>query len=328
VHLYPSSGYPTASPPFRHPKKKDKFTPMKTNSLFLCFSLFLGCGLLADGTIDETCEDFSTCGAISNGGVFFVKKKNDSSDWRVSLRNGLGEEIEYWDGQGSSLGGVAYEASENTVYLSEGNNIRVLQSDGTPKITDQGFFPGATLSSSSAEVVFGNNDYLLTVDADLTTTNIYNSNNVDLVPGFLAILQTANLATKFEDGLVAVLFLAQNKPGFVEINREGITEQVIERFDSSPNRAKDAFLMNGEYATCAETGATFLVNELVNENATPDRYPLISLGNIVSCEYDSSTDQVVLFSALNGVGFMDANGDIVRILDPTEGHHIVNGSIW
>lgn len=306
---------------------------MKTNSLLLFFSLFLGCDLLADGTINETCEDFSTCGLISEGGVVYVEKNNNSTSWRVSLRNGFGEETEHWDGQGSHLGGIAYEVSEKTVYLSEGSNIRVLQSDGTPKIIDQLFFLDATLKitsdGSSDGVIFGGENGIVGIDAELNTSVLLANPAAQTFPDFRSILQSANLATDFKDSLVTVLSTnGQGGPSLLEISENAQTQRVKTDFDSSGQRTRDAFLMNEEYATCAETGATFLVNELVNGNITPDRYPLIDLGDIVSCEYDSSTDQVVLFSALNGVGFMDANGDIVRILSPTEGHHIVNGSIW
>jgi len=302
---------------------------MKITSIVLCTSLFLGCDLLADGTIDKTCDDSKTCGAISDGGVVFVEQSDTSGDWRVSLRNGFGEEIEYFEGQGSNVGGVVYEESQETVYLSEGQNIRVLQKDGTPKITDVSPFPDATLGTSGG-VIFGSERWVMAVNAELETDVFSDNGAASVIPGFTSLLQSANLATDINDSAVAILAVNQsNNPSILEMNSKSEIDVIFEKFDASDIRAKDAFLMNGEYATCAqETGATFLVSELVAGIVTPDRYPLINLGDIVSCEYDPSTDQVVLFSAENGVGFMDATGEVVRTLSPTEGYHIVNGSIW
>jgi hypothetical protein len=307
---------------------------MKTTSIVLCTSLLLGCELLADGTIDKTCDDSKTCGAISEGGVVFVEQSDASGDWRVSLRNGVGEEIEYFEGQGSNVGGVVYEASQETVYLSEGQNIRVLQKDGTPKISDLNPFPDATLGMSADGspdgVIFGNERWIRAVNAELETYLFNDDGAVPAWAGFISVLQSANLATEVDDTLMAILKTNQSgKPSILEMSSNAQVEVIYDKFDASSIRAKDAFLMNGEYATCAkETGATFLVSELIAGNVTPDRYPLINLGDIVSCEYDPTTDQVVLFSAENGVGFMDATGEVVRTLSPTEGHHIVNGSIW
>lgn len=302
---------------------------MKPTSIVLCTSLLLGCDLLADGTIDKTCDDSKTCGAISEGGVVFVEQSEASGDWRVSLRNGVGEEIEYFEGQGSNVGGVVYEASQETVYLSEGKNIRVLKKDGTPKITDLNPFPDAILGASDG-VIFGSERWVMTVNAELETQVFSDNGAASVIPGFTSILQSANLATDMNDSTVAILAVNQsNNPSILEMNSNSEIEVIFEKFDNSSVRAQDAFLMNGEYATCAkETGATFLVSELIAGNVTPDRYPLINLGDIVSCEYDPTTDQVVLFSAENGVGFMDATGEVVRTLSPTEGHYIVNGSIW
>jgi len=285
-----------------------------------------GCLLLSDGTIDESCDELGTCDGISDGGVVFVEEMDNR--WAVSLLGGAGDLMDAWSGQGTDIGAVVYDETTGTAYLSVGESIRVLQSDGTPKISDVPLvtggipFPGGAVFAGDAGFVLVNG-----VEAEV----LGGPNNL------VTLFESANLANLKGSPLVAALVhfdieIGTETPSILEFgglqtNVAGFSP-VAQSFDVSNNRAHDAFLMNGSYATCSNSGATYLVADLQEDDRDPDRYPSVDLGTIASCEYEAETDEVVLFSESNGIAWMDASGQVVRTIAGTEGYRIVNGSVW
>jgi hypothetical protein len=297
---------------------------MKRLALILFVSPLFGCALFEDGTINQSCDELGTCGGVSDGGVVYVEHDENSGKFRVSLRDGFGTEIDTWSGQGSKIGAIAYDPPSETVHLSVDNSIRVLQPGGTPKINDVAFFSQAV--SVAGGTAFANDSGVLFATSD-------QSNFEPLaLPNLRSVLKTASTESGFETAVLTLLqHLPQAGPTLVEVSAtsSGLNTEVAQAgFDNSTNRAHDAFLMNGAYATCSESGATYLVDELQAGNKDPDRYPQINLGDIVSCEHDSDTDEVVLFSRDNGIGWMNTSGQIVRTMGATDGYRIVNGSVW
>jgi hypothetical protein len=302
---------------------------MKTPSFSLILSVLFGCTLFDDGTINQTCDDLGTCGGVSDGGIVYVEQDENAGRWKVSLLDGYGEEIDSWSGQGTKVGGVAYDEQSQTVHLSVDTSIRVLQSNGTPKINNVLFSLQAI--SVGGSTAFGDESGILIATND---ESIFN--NLDF-PNFQSILGSASLTTGADTSdtdipLLAVLqHLPNAGPTISEVATSGnelVKILAVPGFDNSTNRAHDAFLMKDAYATCSKTGATYLVGELKGGNKDPDRYPQVNFGDIASCEYDAVTDEVVLFSESNGIGWMDASGKIVRTKDGTDGYRIVNGSVW
>jgi hypothetical protein len=304
---------------------------MKIALTALCLPAFMGCFLLEDGSIKETCDELGTCDGVSDGGVVYVEEDEGAGRWRVVLRDGSGDEIDSWSGQGSDIGGVAYDENSKAAYLSVGSTIRVLQPNSTPKITNIPL--GFDAIPMDGGAVFAEVGGWFSVDGE----NNGGSGPINQPGTVVSVLRGANPCTgdTGEDKpATPVGFLIHGpggKPSIVELTFSGSGFSTVPAyidFDISKNRSADAFLMNGAYATCSETGATYMVADLVKDDRDPDRYPSINLGNISSCEYEAETDEVILFSQSGGVGWMNASGKVVRTIASTEGYRIASGSVW
>jgi len=318
---------------------------MKTTSILLVPALLSGCILLEDGKITETCDELGTCDGISSGGIVFAAKSESEARWSASVLDGLGDELNpaiSRDGQGEGLGPIVYNDSNDTIYINIGESLRTLKTaGGTEKIS--GIPPlsdGIPIGDNAVFVFEGDNSagslpgFLWAEDdqATIIPWPIPQSKPVAIFPSSHSNDDASTSIQSF-----AVLFHTSNKiPSIAEFEANtdmGTISETqnggITNFDSMNGRSIDAFTIEDGYATCAATGAIFLVDDLLANNTDPSRYnAALPGGDVIACDYEEETELVVLFSEDGSISWMTAQNEIVRSIKGTDGYRIVHGSTW
>ena len=320
---------------------------MKTTSTLIVSTLLSGCLLFEEGKISETCDELGTCAGISSGGIALAAKSETESRWSASVLDGLGDQLDpaiSRDGQGEGLGPIVYDETDETIYIGIGESIRILGTNSTdkrlgiPPLKDGIPLGGQALFIFQEEVGTGSQAGFLWVpyeDAEKGTVwPIAQTQPSAIFPSADTRSPSSSDAKTF-----AVLFHdSSKKPSIAEFELLSSESELeirlvpdggFQNFDVMNGRSIDAFKMLDGYATCASTGAIFLVEELMNGNTDPERYNAgLPGGAIVACDYEEETDLVVLFSDDGNISWMDANNEIARSIKGPESYRIVHGSTW
>ena len=289
--------------------------------------LFLGsCVLTEDGTIETTCDELNTCDSVEDGGLVYVEStgssETGSAQWRTVLLNGYGEILEEWTGQGEA-GPVVYDKSSSTVYLAVNDTVRILRDTIPPAVPA---VPGMT----DAIPVEGGMFFAYKDHVGRILDETFDS-NLQLEHGTIHHVSRAKDPEYF-----ATLLEFQGNDAF--LLHIGNNDQDPQQWSVTPkrlvdvprNRLFDLFTDGADYFSCADTGATFLVVPGVGIDEQPNRYPnSANFTDLLSCDYRPETDEVVLFSATNGIALMDSKSKLNFLVDaPAEGWHVVHGSVW
>ena len=297
------------------------------NFRLLLPSLFLSsaCVLTQDGTIESTCNELGTCDSKEEGGVVYVESSPSSEagtrEWRVEVINGFGEVVEEWAGQGEA-GPVAYDKSTSTVYLSVNDSVRILRNSIPPSISG---IPGMTDAIPVEGGVFFAYENFVGQILDDTVDKKQELEN-GTVFHISRPVEKDDIATllEFQGDDTFLLHIASsgtNSPWTVR------RERLV---DVPRNRLFDVFTDGSNYFSCADTGATFLIVPGVGIDEQPDRYPYsANFTDLLSCNYRPETNEVVLFSASDGIALLNSTNQLNFLVEgPTQGWQIVHGSVW
>jgi len=290
------------------------------------------CTLLEDGAIETTCTELGTCSGISDGGIVYLEVDTSTATgaWKVHLLDGEGTPLQRpaWSGQGNQAKTVVYHEASDTVYLVISKEVRLLKRDSVSKISG---FPGVldAIPSQEGMYLLGTPGIWSLEGEEVFGPSFDPSNPTE--PDNLALKRL--LRPRNPESFDAAGMLTDSPLSFVDLTIEGANVQnagSLDEVDSNFSRAYDAFATADSFSTCSETGATFLAENLIEGDNTWDRYPSMVFNDIISCEFEAETDEVVLFSRSEGVAWMDAKGSILgdRVIKPSEGYEIVHGTVW
>lgn len=299
---------------------------MNPRTLLSPLLLLSACTLTEDGTIETTCDELSTCDSIEDGGVVYVERRAEATtgtgEWRAALINGYGELIEEWTGQGVP-GPIAYDETSSTVYLAINDSVRILRDNIPPAVPDIPGMTDAIPVEGGVFFAFKNAvgqilDNQLDHETPLEHGTVYHVARA-VQPEHLGTLLDM---TGDENHLLHVL-PKDGDPTAWQIESERLV-------DVPRNRLFDLFSDGQNYFSCADTGATFLIVPGVGVSDQPERYPnSANFTDLLSCGYRPETDEVVLFSASQGIALMNSMSELNFLVDgPAEGWQIVHGSVW
>ena len=327
-----SSSYLTAASPLRFSKKKQSLEFSMHRFALLSLLSLNACVLFESGNIESSCTELGTCNGVSDGGIVYLEVDTSAPTgaWKVHLLDAEGTPLQRpaWSGQGQNAKTVVYHESSDTVYLSVAKEVRLLKSDAITKVSG---FP-AVLDAIPSEKGM----YLMGIpgiwsfEGEEVFGPSYDPNN-PMEPDNQALRRL--LRPRDSGAFDAAGMLNTSPLSFVDltIDQESIrVEDSLDDVDDNFTRAHDAFTLEDNFGTCSETGATFLAENLVEGDNTWDRYPSMVFNDIVSCEFEPETNEIILFSRTGGVAWMDERGGIepLRVIKPSEGYEIVHGTVW
>lgn len=290
------------------------------------------CTLLEDGNIEFSCTELGTCNGISDGGIVYleVDPSAPTGAWKVHLLDGEGRPLQRpaWSGQGQNAKTVVYHEASDTVYLSVAKEVRLLNRDSIQKVSG---FPAIrdAIPSEKGMYLMGTPG-IWSFEGDVVFGPAFDPNDAS-EPDNLPLKRL--LRPRDPGSFEAAGMLLTTPLSFVDLTIEQESVRAagfLDNVDDTFTRAHDAFSREDSFGTCSETGATFLAENMIEGDNTWDRYPSMAFNDIVSCEFEAETNEIILFSRTKGVAWMDEKGGIepLRIIKPSEGYEIVHGTVW
>ena len=125
-----------------------------------------------------------------------------------------------------------------------------------------------------------------------------------------------------------VVDLDDGSPDVLVLSADGSDVQTaLEDIDSSSDRSRYAFTDQDEDLwVCSRAGAATRAETLSSGNKEPEILPEVPLFDVVGCDYDTGSHQLLLISAEEGLLRVDGDGSTEVVHVP--GNRIVYGSGW